>query len=339
MKTTREKPTINREVPVIVITGFLGSGKTTLINYILSHRNGRKVAVFVNEFGEISIDGQLLINLEDDMVQLNNGCICCTLNDRLADTIVEVLQRNPHIDYLLIETTGIADPLPIIMTFGGTELRNLTRLDAIFTLVDADTFSPDLLANSEAALNQIAWGDLILLNKIDLVAPEKCDRIQKQIRQLKPDARIITTEYGEVPLATIWGIEYSHPDFPQLSDHDHQPDHDHHSQHLANDGFVAVSFSSDRPLSVEKFQTFLSDRLPTNVFRAKGFIWYQGNNSSHLFQLSGKRYQLTPNYPRGEPPNQLVFIGRDLNRQTLTQDLQRCLHEIPNHEPRPIMDR
>lgn len=333
MKTTGAKPTRNREVPVIVITGFLGSGKTTLVNYILSHSNGRKVAVFVNEFGEISIDGQLLINVEDDMVQLNNGCICCTLNNRLADTIVGVLQRNPHIDYVLIETTGIADPLPIIMTWAGTELRNLTRLDAVFTLVDADTFSPDLLANSEAALNQIAWGDLILLNKIDLVSPEKCDRIQKKIRQIKPDASIITTEYGRVPLATIWGVEYSHPDFRNLLDNGH------HSQHLANDGFVAVSFSSDRPLSVEKFQTFLSESLPTSVFRAKGFIWYQGNNSSHLFQLSGKRYQLTPNYPRSQPPNQLVFIGRDLNRQTLTQDLQQCLHEMPNHEPRPIMDR
>lgn len=321
MKITQEKPRIDKKIPVIVITGFMGSGKTTLLNHILSHLEGLKAAVFVNEFGEINIDSQLLVSLENNVVQLSNGCICCTLNDHLADTIVEVLNRNTQIDYILIETTGIADPLPIIMTFAGTELRDLTQLDAVFTLVDAETFSPNVL-KSEAALSQIAWSDMVFLNKIDLVSWQQGDRIQNQIREIKPDVRIITTEYSQAPLAAIWGIEYSHIDFTNLSKHHHH----HHSQHLANDGFVAVSFTSDRPLSVEKFQTFLSDRLPATVFRAKGFIWYQGNSSCHLFQLSGKRYHLTPNYNPVEPRNQLVFIGRELNCQSLKEELKNCVN-------------
>ena len=154
-----------RGMPVSIITGFLGSGKTTLLNQILQNKQDLKVAVLVNEFGDINIDSQLLISVDQDMVELSNGCICCTINDGLVDAVYRVLEREDRIDYLVIETTGVADPLPIILTFLGTELRDLTNLDSIITVVDAEAFDEEHF-QSEAALRQITYGDIILLNKI-----------------------------------------------------------------------------------------------------------------------------------------------------------------------------
>mgnify|MGYP001794543921 FL=1 len=156
-------------LPVTIITGFLGSGKTTLLNHILTNQQGLKTAVLVNEFGEIGIDNELIVSTDDNMVELNNGCICCTINSDLVDAVYKVMERQENnIDYLVVETTGLADPLPVALTFLGTELRDLTRLDSIVTMVDAANYSVDLF-NSEAAFSQIAYGDVIVLNKADLV--------------------------------------------------------------------------------------------------------------------------------------------------------------------------
>ncbi|MGB7274061.1 MAG: GTP-binding protein [Geitlerinemataceae cyanobacterium] len=179
-----------RGMPVTIITGFLGSGKTTLLNQILQNKDNLKVAILVNEFGDINIDSQLLVSLDEDMVELSNGCICCTINDGLVDAVYRVLEREDAIDYLVIETTGVADPLPIILTFLNTELRDLTHLDSIITVVDAETFTPTHF-DSQAALSQIVYGDIILLNKTDLVSESKLDRVREEIRKLKKDARML----------------------------------------------------------------------------------------------------------------------------------------------------
>ncbi len=156
---------INQQgLPVTIITGFLGSGKTTLLNQILHNNLDHKVAVLVNEFGDINIDAQLLVSYEDDMVELSNGCICCTINDGLIEAVKRILARKEKVDRLIIETTGVADPLPIILTFVGSDFRYFTHLDAVITLIDAETFTPEHF-DSEVAFKQIAYGDILLLNK------------------------------------------------------------------------------------------------------------------------------------------------------------------------------
>jgi G3E family GTPase len=176
----------------------------------LTNNQNLKVAVLVNEFGDIDIDSQLLVSVDQDMVQLSNGCICCTINDGLVEAVYNVLERADNIDYLVIETTGVADPLPILLTFLGTELRDLTRLDSVITLVDASAFAPDLF-NSEAAFKQITYGDMILLNKTDLVANATVEKLEAQIHSLKEGARIIRCQKAAVPLPLILDVGFNDP--------------------------------------------------------------------------------------------------------------------------------
>jgi G3E family GTPase len=342
-----------RGMPVTIITGFLGSGKTTLLNHILNNRQDLKVAILVNEFGDINIDSQLLVSVDEDMLELSNGCICCTINDGLVDAVYNVLERDDHVDYMVIETTGVADPLPIILTFLGTELRDLTRLDSIVTIVDAETFTPDHF-DSEAALNQVAYGDVTILNKTDLASPEKVKELEAYIGTVKVGARILHSQHGKVPLPLILDVGYNNPEaYADLvqeeieqtqHEHDHHHSHDHHehhhhddhahhphehhhhhSAHLDNDGFVSIAFESDRPFDVKKFELFLQEQLPQEVFRAKGILWFAESDLRNIFQLSGPRFDLQGEEWRTPPKNQMVLIGRNLNADELRQQLAACL--------------
>ncbi len=226
-------------LPVTIITGFLGSGKTTLLNHILTNQDGIKTAVLVNEFGEVGIDNDLLITTGDDnMVELSNGCICCTINNDLLEAVYKVLERSDKIDYLVVETTGLADPLPVALTFLGTELRDLTRLDSIVTVVDAENYSLDLF-NSQAAYNQIAYGDIILLNKMDVVDEADADLLEVKLRDIKADARILRTDHSNVPLPLILSVGlfesdkyFGDKEKSAESGHDHHDHAEHnHSEH------------------------------------------------------------------------------------------------------------
>jgi G3E family GTPase len=309
-------------LPVTVISGFLGSGKTTLMNHILENQHGLKVAVIVNEIGDIGIDSELIIGTEEDTVELGNGCICCSLNNDLVDAIFRVLHRDKTVDYLVVESTGLADPLPIVLTFMRSDFRDLVRVDSMITIADADNFAVELFDN-EAARNQLRYADIILLNKCDRASTQRLCGLAEGIRSISLGARIVRTTYCQVPLPLILSVGLFQSD-RYFADGSDRVDHDH--RHLANDGFEALSFQADRPFAADRFQYFL-ERLSDNVFRAKGLLWIDEGDRRYVFHLVGKRFTLDPSRSSSPASNRLVLIGRNLDRKGLRDQLEECLSD------------
>jgi G3E family GTPase len=308
-------PRRGKRLPVTVVTGFLGSGKTTLVNHILSNRAGLKAAVLVNELGEIGIDNDLIVAADGGMIELANGCICCSTNSDFVDGIVRILSRSETVDHILVETTGVADPLPVAQTLLRPEFRDFLRLDAIVAVADAEHFSLDHF-DGTVAPEQLRHADAILVNKCDRVDAQRLDGVEGRIRAVNAEARMIRTIRSAAPLPMILDVELF-----ETSPADRY--HHHHHTHLADDGFVSLSFESDRPFSVARFQAFLDER-PPSLFRGKGFLQLAETGERYVFHLVGGRFTLEKDRgPVGT--NRLVLIGRQLDLDDLRTRLSHCL--------------
>lgn len=317
-------------LPVSIVTGFLGSGKTTLLNQILTSRQTRRIAVIVNEIGEIGIDADLIVSTENDMVELSNGCICCSINNDLAVTIQNVLNLNKNLDHIVVETTGVADPLPVALTFMRAEFRGSVRVDAIVAVIDSVNFAPNQFG-SLAARNQLRYGDVILINKSDLVDEARLKQLERIVRDVRPKARIIRTVQCNVSLPLILGSEPVALDSAHVGSVNDNHAHCNHedggsdsSRHLHEDQFDTVSFQSDKAFAAAGFQAFL-EGLPDNVFRAKGILAVEGSENRYIFHLVGERFTLDVDMRPRPTINKLVFIGRGLDRERILDDLKKCI--------------
>jgi G3E family GTPase len=322
-----------RGMPVAIVTGFLGSGKTTLINTILKHfyQNNMKVAVLIYEFGDINVNGddQLLIGVSEDL----NYDINSDIDDGLVDAVYNVLERSDdRIDYMIIETTGIADPLPIALTFLGTELKDLTQLDSILTVIDAETFTPEHF-QSEAALSQVEYGDIIILNKTDLVPEEKLQELETYINKTKTKARILHTEYSEsfLPFIIHERISPISEYIENATTYNYNFGCNYHLQYLRDDVYNSIFFHSDCFFDLDKFTNFLDKILPTKVYRAIGILKFKNVENCFYFCLSGKRYELRTydkiktDKQKIDLENQILITGCNLDARVILQELGECL--------------
>jgi G3E family GTPase len=304
--------------PVTVITGFLGSGKTTLVNHILANRQGVRAAVLVNDLGDVNIDAELIASTGDGLVELSNGCICCSLNGDLMDGLVQVLERPQPVDHLIIETSGVADPLPVAMTVLGAPFREALRLDGIVAVVDAEQFGRGL-SDNDTARNQISHADMVLLNKCDLVNTVRLAEVARSIRALSPPTRIMETVRSAAPLAALLDMGAFAPGQGFAAWRETAS-----SQIVDEAGFSAHYYASERPFSLSRFQRFLDSGRPAGLFRAKGFLSIADAGRHFVFHLVGERFSLEP-AEQAHDGNRLVLIGREMNADELRLALDACL--------------
>ena len=390
--------------PITILTGYLGAGKTTLMNHILNNREGYKVAVIVNDIGEVNIDAKLIadggfIQEEDkgNVVPLSNGCICCTLKEDLMNQIVEIL-KTQKFDYILIEASGICEPLPIAQTIEMLSqstvnygLPKICRLDNVVTVVDALRLATEFGCGEDLEkedldeedienllIQQIEFCNVIVLNKVDEVTEEQLNQVKSVIKHLQPTAKIIETNYAKVPVKDImftnnfdfekiatsagWVKELEREDNEEM-EHEHHDDHHeehHHHDHDHDEGeaeeygISTFVYTSRKPFNEMKFNKYVNEKLPSNVIRCKGLVWFANDNDmSYLFEQAGRQMSLSEagywlatapkeelkemiaqnpeimnNWDKevGDRMIKLVFIGRKMDKEQIISDLDDCIN-------------
>ena len=324
------------QIPVTVLTGYLGAGKTTLLNRVLTENHGKKYAVIVNEFGEIGIDNDLVVGADEEVFEMNNGCICCTVRGDLIRIIGGLIKRQGQFDAILVETTGLADPAPVAQTFfTDDDVKRRTRLDSIVTVVDAKHIE-QRLDDAEEAEEQIAFADVILLNKTDLVGAEELARIEKRIRKLNPFAKVYHTarcaieldkilDRGAFDLNRILALD---PDFLDEDEHHH-----HHHDELSpvhDEEIRSISLLQDKRIDPMKFSEWINDVLMTqgqNILRTKGILNMDRSDKRYVFQAVHmvSEGNFTGPWPaKDKRKSRIVFIGRNLDEAGLREGFARC---------------
>ena len=332
----KPKPTI----PVTVLTGFLGAGKTTLLNHLLTQNHGYKCAIIINEFGELGIDNQLVVGTDEEIVELNNGCVCCRVRGDLIKALHGLFQKQKRFDYVLVETTGLADPVPVAQTFFQPQISKTLRLDSIVTVVDAAHVEKELDDAPEPA-QQIAFADVVLLNKTDLVSAADLARIERRLRQMNKLAKIHRTQRSQIDVGQILGLKARELNAPMeitiAHEHCDDPDcthEDHDHAHGRHDAAVHSFFiTEDRPLDLKKTEDWLGEvvnELGPSIYRSKGILHIQGQPKRVVFQGVQMMFEAQPERfwnPGERRRSQLVFIGKQLDEAKVRAGFAACLAE------------
>ena len=346
---------MSEKIPVTVLTGYLGAGKTTLLNRILSEPHGRKYAIIVNEFGEIGIDGDLVVGADEEVFEMNNGCICCTVRGDLVRIIDGLMRRKGKFDAIVVETTGLADPAPVAQTFFLDEaVGRRTKLDAVVTVADARWLA-QRLKDAPEAKNQIAFADVILVNKTDLVEAEELAEIEARIRGINPYARLHRTQRCAVPLSEVLDRnafdldrildlepefletdhEHAHGHDHDHGGHDHHHDHGSHHhgglRHYHDEEMQSLSVATDQPLSADKFFPWVQDLVQKegpNILRCKGILSFKDDPERFVFQgvhmiLDGDHQRCWRDDERRE--SRVIFIGRNLPQEKIKEGFRGCI--------------
>ncbi|NDJ84497.1 MAG: GTP-binding protein [Chloroflexi bacterium] len=336
------------QIPITILTGFLGAGKTTLLNRILNGDHGLRIAVLVNDFGEINIDSQLVVDSAgaDDTITLSNGCICCTIRGDLVNATVDLLNRDIPPEYIIVETSGVSDPLEVALTFTDSKLNQYVAIDSILTVIDGEQFMALDRQYDFLKMNQVGMADIVIINKVDLLDEQTLQGLRDYIYSVMRDARILETTHGDVPLQLLLGIGHYRPERlasrapSEIHVHAEGKPHDHaHSDH--SQVFSTWSWQTDEPLSLKALQR-ATKALPASIYRAKGILYIKDSpNKQGVLQVVGRRVELSlDGKPWGEtaPYTQIVAIGSygSINPIALQQLFEATL---ASNAPRSELER
>ncbi len=315
------------QIPVTVLTGYLGAGKTTLLNRILSENHGKKYAVVINEFGELGVDNDLVVDADEEVFEMNNGCICCTVRGDLIRIVGQLVKRKDRLDGIIIETTGLADPAPVAQTFFvDDQVKTRSRLDAIVTVVDAKHLLARLLDSHEAE-EQVAFADVIVLNKTDLVTPEELEGVEARIRSINRYARVLRAEKANVPLAEV--LDRGSFDLNRILEV--EPDFlSGENDHVHDEAVTSASLISDAPLDRQRFNAWIGTVLMEKgqaLLRTKGILHFQGDDRRFAFQavhMIADGDYIGPWKAGDARQSRIVFIGRDVDSSELRRGFEAC---------------